>query len=61
MFDQLAYWIGVFVLTLGGVAIAIAAVAFLAWEAFEIVARRLGWIKMIWEWRRDLYQRDRAG
>lgn len=51
MIDQIAYSIGYIMLVLGGALAALLSLALLGWAAFDIISRRMGWTKMILEWR----------
>lgn len=61
MIDQVAYWIGLWVLFVGGGLLALIIAAMLAWSAFEVISKRVGWTQQIWEWKRDRRRSQMGG
>lgn len=59
--DQLAYWIGYSFMVVGGLLTAAAVLAVMAWGAFEIIAKRVGLTKIIFEWYREKMIGRRGG
>jgi hypothetical protein len=51
MLDDLAWYLGMSILIAGGIAFSATAIVLMAWMTFEVVARRVGWVKMVLEWR----------
>jgi hypothetical protein len=50
MIEGLALWIGLVFFYVGGTLLFITIMSLLVWQAFEVVATRVGWAKSIHEW-----------
>ena len=58
--DDLARYIGMAVIFVGGPLLALLILILLAWQAFEVIARRVGWTKRVMEWREAAIREKRG-